>query len=126
MYVAYVLNNCASASIKHQTPLFVATGQVNDISPMLEFVFGEPVYYCLDENAFPLDSRELLGNFVGISEHVGHKMMFKVLSNDTQKILHRSKIRSAFGILSPAIFVFWGRWRWRADALRPLPPRWHD
>ena len=83
MYVAYVLNNCASSSLKDQTPLFVATGQVNDISPMLEFVFGEPVYYCLNEEDFPSDSRELLGNFVGISEHVGHKMTFKVLSNDT-------------------------------------------
>ena len=49
MYVAYVLNNCASSSLKDQTPLFVTTGQVNDISPMLEFVFGEPVYYCRNE-----------------------------------------------------------------------------
>jgi len=95
MYVAYVLNNSASPSLKDQTPLFVGTGQINDISPMLEFVFGEPVYYRMDDAAFPSDSRELLGNFVGIAEHIGHKMTFKVLSHDTQKILARSKIRSA-------------------------------
>ena len=36
-----------------------------------------------------------LGHFVGISEHVGHALTFNVLTVDTKKIIHRSRIRSA-------------------------------
>jgi hypothetical protein len=32
---------------------------------------------------------------VGIAEHVGHAMTFKVLTDDTQKIVYHSNIRSA-------------------------------
>jgi hypothetical protein len=32
---------------------------------------------------------------VGIAEHVGHAMTFKILTDDTRKIIYRSNIRSA-------------------------------
>ena len=35
------------------------------------------------------------GHFVGIAEHVGHTMIFKILIDDTHKIIYRSNIRSA-------------------------------
>ena len=49
----------------------------------------------VDEHAFPSDSREARGRFVGIATTVGHRMTFKVLSDDTQKIMYRSRLRPA-------------------------------
>jgi hypothetical protein len=51
----------------------------------------------VDDSPFTSDSREKRGYFVGIdlAEHVGHAMMFKVLTDDTRKIIYRSNIRSA-------------------------------
>ena len=46
-----------------------------------------------------MESTEKLGRFVGIAEHVGHALTFKILTDDTLKIIHRSNIRSA---LNPA------------------------
>jgi hypothetical protein len=42
------------------------------------FHFWEPVYYKLDENDFPF----------GIRESVGHAMTFKILTDDTLKVIH--------------------------------------
>ena len=66
-----------------------------DISPLLYFYFWEPVYYKVDEPHFPSESPEKRGRFVGIAEHVGHAMTFKVLTDDTKRIIYRSGIRSA-------------------------------
>ena len=94
-YVCFVLNNCADPSLDWRTPLFVATGVVNDISVLLQFAFWEPVYYKLDDSSFPSDSSELRGRFVGIAEHVGHVMTFLILTDDTQRVIPRSNVRSA-------------------------------
>ena len=40
-------------------------------------------------------SNEKSGWFVGISEHVGHALTFVILTEDTQKIIHRSVMRTA-------------------------------
>jgi hypothetical protein len=66
----------------------MSTGSTNDISPLLCFHFWEPVYYKLDDSDFPSD-------FVGISESVGHTMTFKILTDETLKVIHRSNVRSA-------------------------------
>jgi hypothetical protein len=49
----------------------------------------------VDDSPFPSDSWEKRGYFVGITEHVSHAMMFKVLTDDTRKILYCLNIRSA-------------------------------
>ena len=51
--------------------------------------------YKLDDSDFPLDSCEKRGHWVGVAEHVGHTMTFKILTDDTRKIIYRSNIRSA-------------------------------
>ena len=94
MYVCFVLNNAFSEVIQ-STPLCQAYGTNNDISPMLYFSFYEPVYYLVDEATFPSDSKELRGRWVGVSENVGHFMTYKILTDDTRWIIHRSNIRSA-------------------------------
>jgi hypothetical protein len=94
MYVCFVLNNAFSEVIK-STPLQQAYGTDNDIRPMLYFSFYEPVYYFVDETTFPSESKELHGRWVGVSENVGHFMTYKILTDDTHRIIHRSNIRSA-------------------------------
>ena len=94
-YVCFVLNHTAVGSLHWRTPIEKLTGSTPDISSLLCFQFYEPVYYKLDDSDFPSESTEKLGRFVGISEHVGHALTFKVLTDDTKKIIHRSRIRSA-------------------------------
>ena len=91
-YVCFVLNHTAVGSLHWRTPIEKLTGSTPDISSLLCFQFYEPVYYKLDDNDFPSQSTEKLGRFVGISEHVGHALTFKVLTDDTNKIIHRSRI----------------------------------
>jgi hypothetical protein len=89
-----VLNNTFSEVIQ-STPLRQAYGTDNDISPMLYFSFYEPVYYLVDETTFPSESKELCRRWVGVSENVGHFMTYKILTDDTRRIIHHSNIRLA-------------------------------
>ena len=43
----------------------------------------------------PSESTEARGRWVGVAEHVGHTMTYKILTDDTQKIIYRSNVRSA-------------------------------
>ena len=95
LYVIFVLNHTAVQSLNWRTPIESLTGSTPDISSLVLFRFWEPVYYKVDDSSFPSESTEKLGRFVGIAEHVGHALTFKVLTDDTLKIIHRSNIRSA-------------------------------
>ena len=53
------------------------------------------MYHKLDDSDFPSDSREKRGRFVGISEHVGHALTYKILTDDTKRVIHRSNVRPA-------------------------------
>jgi hypothetical protein len=88
MYVCFVLNFTASASLNWRTPMEILTGSPPDISPLLSFRWWEPVYFKLDDASFPSNSRERRGRFVGIREHVGHAMTYMILTDDTQNIIH--------------------------------------
>ncbi|HEY9710824.1 MAG TPA: hypothetical protein V6D48_21640 [Oculatellaceae cyanobacterium] len=70
-------------------------GTTPDISVLLQFDWYEPVYFKVEESNFPSMSNEKLGCLVGISEHVGHALTYLVLTEDTQKILHRSVVHTA-------------------------------
>jgi hypothetical protein len=87
-----VLNNAFSEVIQ-STPLCQAYSTDNNISPMLYFSFYELVYNLVDETTFPSESKELRGQWVGVSENVGHFMTYKILTDDTRQIIHRSNIR---------------------------------
>jgi hypothetical protein len=101
LYVCFLLNFTASASLKWQTPMTILTGSTSDSSALLRFAWWDPVYYKADDVGFPSDSPELRGRFVGFSETVGNAMTFKILSDDTQQILHRGLVRSALDEHSP-------------------------
>ena len=48
---------------------------------------------------------KLRGHFVGIAEHVGHVMTYKILTDTTQKVILRSNVRSALDPLAPNLHV---------------------
>jgi hypothetical protein len=41
------------------------------------------------------ESSEIHGRFVGFSKNVGHALTFKILTDNTQKIIHHSQVRLA-------------------------------
>jgi hypothetical protein len=94
LHACFILNHTANASIGYAVPLAMLTGVTQDISPLLQFEWYEPIYYREEEAEFPSTSIERFGWFVGIAENVGHALTFMVLANDTQKILYRSVIRT--------------------------------
>jgi hypothetical protein len=71
-------------------PLTKLLGSTVDISPLFHFHFWERVYYHQSETSFPSDSKEVLGNIVGISEHCSHALMYNVLTADTGHVIYRS------------------------------------
>jgi hypothetical protein len=66
-----------------------------DISVLLRFHFWQKVYYKQIEPGFPSESVEACGHIVGISEHCGHALTYKVLTADTDKVINRSVLRPA-------------------------------
>ena len=89
--MVFLLNNCWNNTI-HGIPLQKATGQVNDISPLLHFHWWQPVYYHVDETSFPSEPREKRGHWVGIAENAGHAMTYKILMDDTKKVICHSEV----------------------------------
>ena len=81
---------------------------------LLDFYFWQPVYFRHGESTtFPSESKESRGHFVGFAKHVGHVMTFKVLADDSQKVLFHSAIHSA---IEP------GEQNLRVDPLGGEPP----
>ena len=101
IYACFFLNHTASAVLSWRTPLEQLTSTTPDISPLLRFYWWQPVYYKLDDSDFPSDTREKRGRFVGIAEHVGHSMTYKILTDDTKKVIHQSNVRPADDPLTP-------------------------
>jgi hypothetical protein len=49
----------------------------------------------VSEPAFPSESKEALGHVVGISEHCGHALTYKVLSSESDIIIYHFLLRPA-------------------------------
>ena len=101
MWVADVMNHTAERSLGWRPPLEVLTGQTVDISILLCFMFWDVVYFTRYENdkyqgqIGSESSSEVRGRFVGFSWSVGHALTFKVLSDESKRVLSRSRIRLA-------------------------------
>jgi hypothetical protein len=76
-------------------PLTCLQGTIVNISVLLRFHFWQPVYFKLSESSFPSESKEALGHVVGISDHCGHVLTYKVLSSESDVIIYRSLLRPA-------------------------------
>lgn len=92
MYVCYLLNHTYNSTV-HAVPLQLLHGHTVDISPVLRFNFWQHVAFADYKTTFPSKPKERTGRFVDFSEHVGHALCYKILTDDTQKIIHRSSVR---------------------------------
>ncbi len=77
------------------------TGSTSDSCIMQRFSWYEPVLFNANKTAFPSDTCEIRGRFVGFAETVGHSINYKILSDDNNKIFHQSEIRSTLDPEAP-------------------------
>ena len=94
-YTAFLLNHTSCASLNKAIPLTILSGVTQDISILLRFHWYEHVYFREDETSFPSESGERSGRFVGFADNVGNALIFTILTNDTNKIIYRSEVRTA-------------------------------
>ena len=93
MHVCMVLNHTSSPKLNGRTPAEWLLGYTPDITPLIQFMFYEPVYYKVHTEQFP-DPSEKMGRYVGVAECVGNAMSYKILT-EKGKIITRSVIRTA-------------------------------
>ena len=93
-WVADAMNLIAEASLGWRTPLEVLTGQTQDISILLVFIFWDVVEIARVESIPMSGDNKITGRFVGFAKHVGHALTFKILTDDGQ-ILNRSRVHLA-------------------------------
>ena len=81
------------------SPLQALTGQVPDISFLLHSTFWGPVYYKVDQSepdsCFPSHSNEKRSHWAGFAEDKWDQFTWKILTDDTQKVLIQSCVCSA-------------------------------
>lgn len=94
-HVCHLLNHTVTESILYAVSLSLLTGVTQDISALLHYDWYQPVYYREEEIHFLSKAAEKYGCNAGIAENVGHALTFIVLSENTQKILHWSVVRTA-------------------------------
>jgi hypothetical protein len=92
-YVSILLNNTVNPKLG-TTLLIALTGITTDTSKFVSgFYFNEPVLYSVD-NKFPSLSPEQPAHWVGFGTNVRDELMFKLLTDDTRKIIYCSAVCS--------------------------------
>ena len=90
-YICVVLNHLASPTLQGICPVQALEGTTPDVSLMLHFSFYEPVYYRIDSSEpdlnFPSSSNEKNGYWVGFANNQGDRLTWRILTEDTQKII---------------------------------------
>ena len=98
-YICVVLNHLASPTLQGIFPVQALEGTTSDVSFMLHFSFYELVYYRIDSSEpdlnFPSSSNEKKGYWVGFADNQGDNFTWRILTEDTQKIIICSGVRSA-------------------------------
>ena len=98
-YICVVLNHLASPTLQGICPIQALQGTTPDVSFMLHFSFYEPVYCRIDSSEpdlnFPSSSNEKKGYWVGFADNQGDRLTWRILTEDTHKIIIRSGVCSA-------------------------------
>ena len=98
-YICVVLNHLASPTLRGICPVQALQGTTPDVSFMLHFSFYEPVNYRIDSSEpdlhFPSSSNEKKGYWVSFADNQGDSLTWRILTEDTQKIIIHSGVRSA-------------------------------
>ena len=106
-YICVVLNHLASPTLQGICPVQALEGTTPDISFLLHFSFYEPVYYRIDSSDpdlnFPSSSNEKKGYWVGFADNQGDSLTWRILTEDTQKIIIHSGVRSALRLQQTSV-----------------------
>ena len=98
-YICVVLHHLASPTLQGICLVQALQGTTPDISFMLHTSFYEPVYYRIEfsEPDFHLlsSSNEKKGHWVGFADNPGDRLTWRILTEDTQKIIICSGFQSA-------------------------------
>ena len=98
-YICVVLHHLASPTLQGICPAPALQGTTPDISFMLHSSFYEPVRYRIDSSEpdfhFPSPSNEKKGYWVGFADNPGDHLTWRILTEDTQKIIIFSGIQNA-------------------------------
>ena len=98
-YICVELNCLASPTLQGICPVQALQGTSPDVSFMLHFSFYEPVYYRIDSSEpdlnIPSSSNEKKGFWVGFADNQGDSLTWRILTEDTHKIIISSGVRSA-------------------------------
>ena len=98
-YICVVLHHLASPTRQGICPVQALQGTTPDISFMLHSSFYEPVYYRIEFSEpdfhLPSSSNEKKGYWVGFADNPGDRLTWRILTEDTQKIIICSGIQSA-------------------------------
>ena len=98
-YICVVLHHLASPTLQGICPVQALQGTTPDISFMLHSTFYEPVYYRIEFSEpdfhLPSSSNEKKGYWVGFADIPGDRLTWRILTEDTQKIIICSGIQSA-------------------------------
>jgi len=99
--ICSVMNHAAEKPLGNCPPLQVLEGATIDISILLYFLFWDIVYVsCVGDKEYhgQIGSKKssiVRGRMVGFAWNVGHGLTYKVLTDDTQKVICRSHLRLA-------------------------------
>ena len=98
-YICVVLHHLASPTLQGICLVQALQGTTPDISFMLHTSFYEPVYYRIESSEpdfhLPSSSNEKKGYWVGFADNPGDRLTWRILTEDTQKIIICSGIQSA-------------------------------
>ena len=98
-YICVVLHHLASPTLQGICPVQALQRTTPDISFMLHSSFYEPVYYRIEFSEpdfhLPSSSNEKKGYWVGFADNPGDHLTWRILTEDTQKIIICSGIQSA-------------------------------
>ena len=98
-YICVVFNHLASPTLQGICPVQALHGTTPYVNFMLHFSFYEPVYYRIDSSqpdlTFPSSSNEKKGYWVGFADNQGDSFTWRILTEDTQKIIIHSGVPSA-------------------------------
>ena len=98
-YICVVLNHLASPTLQGICPVQALEGTTPDISFLLYFSFYEPFHYSIDSSEpefhFPSPCNENKGYWVDFAVNPGDRLTWRILTEDTQKVIICSGIQNA-------------------------------
>ena len=98
-YICVILSHLASPTLQGICPVQALEGTTPDISFLLHSSFYEPVYYRIYSSEpdlkFPSSSNEDKGYWVGFAANEGDSLTWRILTEDTQKIIICSAVQGA-------------------------------